>query len=235
MGKPFEIRREIELAAGAEQVWEAIATGSGLAAWFMPMELDRDSPLVTSWEPGRRLGIRTPPAGDGSFQMFDYRLEGDGPGRTTLRFSHSGFTGDDWGEEFEAVTGAGWDMYLHTLGQYLVHFAGRAAVYVEAEAPPASADPDAWPRLVAALRLAEPIEPGAAVRLDLPGVGPVEGVVDYATPTFIGLRAPLALIRFHGRAALGLPVAVSQHTYLTTFDISSAQRGWEAWLASVFG
>jgi hypothetical protein len=125
-------------------------------------------------------------------------------------------------------------MYLHTLGQYLTHFPGRPAVYLEAEGPPASAEADAWPRLITALGLAEPVEPGAAVHLELPGVGAVEGVVDYAGPTFVGLRAPLALIRFHGRALLGMPVAVSQHTYLTTFDTDSAQRGWEAWLAGAF-
>jgi hypothetical protein len=78
------------------------------------------------------------------------------------------------------------------------------------------------------------VEIDTPVRFDLPGVGPVEAVVDYATPTFIGLRAPLALIRFHGRAALKMPVAVSQHTYVATFDLISAQRGWERWLAGVF-
>jgi hypothetical protein len=31
-----------------------------------------------------------------------------------------------------------------------------------------------------------------------------------------------------------MPVAVSQHTYITTFDVASAQRGWETWLAGVF-
>lgn len=234
MGKPFEIRRDIVVDAAPEQLWQAVATGDGLAAWFMPMELDPDSPMVTSFEPGRRLGVRTPPAEDGSFQMFDYRLEAAGPGHTALRFAHSGFTGDGWGDEFEAQTGAGWDMYLHTLGQYLAHFRGHPAVYLEAEAPPASAEPGAWPRLLAALRLAEPAPLGAAVRFDLPGVGAVEGVVDYATPTFIGLRAPMALIRFHGRSALKMPVAVSQHTYISTFDTASAQRGWETWLAEVF-
>ena len=66
MGKPFDIRREVGLVAEPEQVWAAVATGPGLAAWFMPMELDPDSPMVTSWEPGRRLGVRTPPADDGS-------------------------------------------------------------------------------------------------------------------------------------------------------------------------
>ena len=104
MGKPFEIRKEIGLDAGPEQVWAAIATGPGLTAWFMPMEVDPDSPMVTSWEPGRRFAVRIPPAPDGSFQVFDYRIEAAGPGRTVLRFVHSGFTGDDWGDDYDEIT-----------------------------------------------------------------------------------------------------------------------------------
>ena len=234
MGRPFEIRKEIPLDATPEQVWEAIATGPGLTAWFMPMEMDPDSSAVTSWEPGRRLGIRLPSGPDGSFQAFDYRIEANGPGRAVLRFSHSGFTSDEWGDDYEATTSPGWDMYIHTLAQYFAHFADRPALYLEAEAPPASAEPGAWSRLVAALGLTAPVKESAGVRFDLPGVGPVEGVVDYATENFIGLRAPLALIRFHGRAHLGLPVAVSQYTYIATFDVASARRGWETWLAGVF-
>src|SRR5207245_4854505 len=84
MGKPFEIRKEIPLNATPEQVWEAIATGPGLTAWFMPMEVDADSSMVTSWEPGRRLAIRTPSAPDGSFQAFEYRIEAVGQGSTVL-------------------------------------------------------------------------------------------------------------------------------------------------------
>jgi hypothetical protein len=41
-------------------------------------------------------------------------------------------------------------------------------------------------------------------------------------------------LRFHGRARIGMPVTVSQHTYISTFDVASAQRGWESWLAGVF-
>ncbi len=133
MGKPFEIRKEIPLAATPEQVWEAIATGPGLTAWFMPMEVDPDSSMVTSWEPGRRLAIRTPSAPDGSFQGFEYRIEARGQGSTVLRFAHNGFTSDDWGDEYEVVTSSGWDMYFHTLRQYLTHFA------------PASSPPSASP------------------------------------------------------------------------------------------
>jgi hypothetical protein len=32
-----------------------------------------------------------------------------------------------------------------------------------------------------------------------------------------------------------MTVAVSQHTYVTTFDVGRAQKGWESWLAEVFG
>lgn len=234
MGKPFDIRKELALDASSDAVWEAIATAPGLAGWFMPMEIDPKSSTVQAFEPGRRLSVRPQVAPDGSFHAFEYRIEPAGEGGAVLRFGHSGFTSDDWGEDYEAVTSAGWDMYLHTLRQYLTHFAGRPALYLEAQAPPESADQAAWPRLVAGLGLTEPVEEGAGVRFELPGFGPVEGSVDYVAPMFLGLRAPLALIRFHGRFASGMPVAVSQHTYLETFDGDAAQRAWEAWLAGVF-
>jgi hypothetical protein len=235
MGKPFEIRREIPLEATPDEVWKAIATSEGLAAWFMPMELDLDSPVVTSNEPGRRLGIRMPPGDDGSFHAFDYRIESAGPGRSELRFAHSGFTGDGASDDYEALTGAGWDMYLHTLSQYFIHFAGLPAHYVEAEGPPASADESLWPRLLAAVGLTEPVKEGTGVRFDIPRFGAAEGVVDYATSTFLGLRAPSALIRFHGRSGLGMPVAVSLHVYVKTdYDTAGAQHAWESWLADVF-
>lgn len=235
MGKPFEIRREVSLEATPEQVWEAIATGAGLATWFMPMEMDLDSPIVTSNEPGRRLGIRMPAGDDGSFHAFDYRIEAPSPGTVVLRFAHSGFTGDGWSDDYETLTGFGWDMYLHTLSQYLTHFAGLPAHYVEAEGPPASAEEELWPRLLVAIGLTEPVKEGTGVRFDVPTLGAVEGVVDYATPTFVGLRAPSALIRFHGRGRLGMPVAVSLHVYVKTdYDVAGAQRAWESWLAGVF-
>ena len=236
MGKPFEIRKEIPLDATPEAVWEAIATGPGLAAWFMPMEIDPESPVVTAHEPGRRLAIRMPDGPDGSFHAFEYLIEAAGQSSAVLRFVHSGFTSDDWGSyDYETVTGSGWDMYLHTLSQYLTHFAGRPAQYLEAEGPPASADEAAWLRLIAALGLTDPIKEGTGVRFELPGFGPVEGIVDYVSPSFVGLRAPHALIRFHGRSRMGMPVAVSQHTYLETFDGASAERAWDSWLAGVFG
>ena len=218
MAERFEVRRDVALDATPEQVWQAIATGPGLATWFMPMEVDADSEMVVAWEPGKRLAIETPPADDGSTQAFEYLIETSGGGTTVLRFVHSGFLGDDWSDEFEAMTGMGWDMYLDTLAEYFRHFAGRAAVYVEAEGPPSSATDAAWP--LAGSR------PGCRntdrARRRRPhrraGAGPLDGVVDYVSSNFVGVRTVDALIRFHGRAPLDLPVAVSHHAYVEPFD-----------------
>lgn len=238
--KKFEIRKEVALDATPEQVWEAIATGPGLTAWFAPMDVDADSDMVVAWEPGQHLAIQTPQAEDGSTQAFEYLIEARDQGSTVLRFVHSGVLGDDWSDEYEDMTAKGWDMYLHTLAQYLSHFAGRPAVYVEAESPPSSTRPDTWPRLVAALGArsgtgaGRPVELGTTVHLDLLGVGAVDGVVDYLSPNFIGLRTADALIRFHGRAPIGMTVAVSHHAYGTDLDVAKATQAWETWLTDVF-
>ena len=35
-----EVRLELEVPGTPEQVWEAISTGPGISAWFVPSEVD---------------------------------------------------------------------------------------------------------------------------------------------------------------------------------------------------
>lgn len=225
MTREFELPKEVELPASPEEVWQAIATGGGLAAWFMPMEIDPDSPEVVEWDPPRKLTVRTPEADDGSTQAFEYLIEGQGGGTCVLRFVHSGVLGEDWSDEYEGMTASGWDMYLFTLTQYLRHFRARSASYVEAEAPKVGG----WGRL--RLRLG-PLQLGRQVRIDLPGEPPVLGEVDYLTEKFIGLRTPDELIRFHERSAIGMPIAVSDHHFGAPADPRERTESWQRWLAA---
>lgn len=234
MPNEFEINKQVDLAATPEQVWEAIATEQGLAAWFMPMPIDPGDDNITAWEPGRRLRFETPAGGDGTSSAFEYLIEARNGGSTVLRFVHSGFMGDDWGDEFETTTSRGWDMYFATMVQYFAHFGGESATYMEAEGPESSASAEGWHRLRSKLSSPPPTL-GDAVRIVLDGA-PIDGVVDYVTPQFIGLRTNDALIRFHGRWPIGMSIAVSHHAYArghSQRDPEPLVAAWTRWLADV--
>ncbi len=230
MAGEAEVHKDVPLDASPEEVWDAIATGPGLATWFMPMELDPDSGMVVAWEPGKRLAVRTPPSEHGSSEAFEYLIEARDGGSTVLRFAHT-LVGDDWSDEYVSMAGRGWDMYLYTLAEYFAHFRGRPATYVEAEAPPSSAAQEKWSLLLDAVggRTAE-----SAVELTLPGMAPVAGTVDYLTENFLGIRSTDSLVRFHGRWPLGMPVAVSQHVYVEGTDATALAAAWKGWLEDAF-
>lgn len=212
MSRRFEIRRAVELPVPPEQVWRAIATPEGQAGWFMPG--DPDAAEVEA-DPPYRLDVRF------GVQAMEYVLEADGGGSTVLRFVHSGILEEDWSDEFDAMTGAGWDLYLFSLGQYLRHFPDRPAVYAEAEAPQA---PDAWKRVLAALGDPAVGDPVRAAGLP--------GVVDHRSGSHLGIRTANALVRFHDRELIGLPVAVGHHDYTPGADPSALSATWSAWLTT---
>lgn len=218
MSREFEIRRTVALPVPPERVWAAIATPEGQAGWFMPGPEDTSGVDVTA-DPPHRLEVRF------GTQATEYLLDAADGSTTVLRFVHSGILEDDWGDEyaagFDTMTGAGWDLYLFTLGEYLRHFDGRRAVYAEAEAPAA---PDAWPRLLEAL--GDPAEGG---RVDLPGGA---GVVDVRSEHHLGVRTPAALVRFHERSPIGMPVAVGLHDFTPGADPAALTTTWTAWLSA---
>lgn len=247
MAREFEIRKEIEVDASPEQVWDAIATGAGITAWFMPHEVEpgkggtirlaveghRDEATITAWEPAKRLAYRGKPAEDGTVHAMEFRIEGRAGGSTVLRFVHSGVLGDNWDDDYQASADHGWDMYLHTLAEYLTHFAGRPVTFVHASGPPAAAKEDAWPVLLAGLGLDGPVAVGDRVRLAPEGLEPMEGAVDYLGPEFLGVRTADGLYRFHGLARLGLPIAVGHHIFAEV-DQARLERDWTEWLHVLF-
>lgn len=229
MGKEFEIRREVELPATPEEVWEAVATGPGTRSWLFP-EDPGPNDLVESDRP-HRYAVRTEGEG-GWFNAVEFVIEAREGGSTVLRYVHSGvFEEEGWDDQYDAVD-SHTDFYLHTLGQYLEHFAPRTAAYVGGGpgglmAPEASMTPDAFEKLKSALGAANEGE-----RVSLPNGGG-DGVVDYATDKFLGVRTGDALYRFFGRNAFGGPVGMSIH-HFGDVDVDAASRDWSDWLESVY-
>ncbi len=246
MPHPFELRKEITLEATPRQVWEAIATGRGIDAWFMgrnqvePREGGRltmtigdhtEEGTVTAWEPPRRFAYRAESPDGSAFMAFEWLVEGRGDGTTVLRLVQSGVLGDDWETEYDALD-KGWHMYLHQLGQYLRFFSGRPATPVSVMGPgPADAD-RMWAELRRGLGLAGVPAEGDRVRLTPDGLAPIEGVVDYVSPAFLGVRSDDGLYRF-ARGFDG-SVAMGHHLFAHDLDPDEAERAWQAWLGRVF-
>jgi hypothetical protein len=229
MGKEFEIRREVELPATPEQVWEAVATGPGTASWLFPEEPGPND-IVESDRP-YRYAVRTEGEG-GFFNALEFVIEAREGGTAVLRYVHSGvFDDEGWENQYDAVN-SHTDFYLHTLGQYLEHFSPKTATYIGGgpggiDGPEASMTPDAFETLKRAL--------GASAegdRVSLPNGGG-EGVVDYANDRFLGVRTGDALYRFFGRNAFGGPVGMSVH-HFGDVDADATGRNWSDWLQSVY-
>jgi uncharacterized protein YndB with AHSA1/START domain len=246
MGHPFEVRKEIEVEATPEEVWEAIATGPGLDAWFMgrnevePGEGGKVrmtlpawtlESTVTVWDPPKRLVTDTGKDEDGRLMVFEYLIEGRGGGSTVLRFVHSGFlAGDGWETEYEALK-SGDPMYIHKLAQYLKYFRGRTATPVDVYGPQVPDREQAWARFRSGLGLPGAVTEGEQVRLTAEGLPPMEGVVDWVSPETLGLRTSDGLYRFiHG---LGGTVVLGHHIFAEV-DPETTEQAWQAWLDRVF-
>lgn len=241
----FEIQREVEIEPAPEQSWQAIATGPGITSWLMPHEVTPGAggtvrrtvagfeydAAVTEWEPGKPLAYRAPAAPDGSVPAMEFLIEGRDGSATVVRFVPNGFTGDGWGDEYGPGFAHGWELYLHTLREYLLHFAGRPVTYIGATGPATSVDRDNWPALKAGLGIDGPSAVGGLIRLTPAGLSPLTGVVDYLTDAFLGVRTAAGRYRFHGVHGLGTVLAVGHRLYRDDVDRAAVERDWTSWLA----
>ncbi|MGH3873024.1 MAG: SRPBCC domain-containing protein [Pseudonocardiaceae bacterium] len=244
MTEEFEIRRCNELPAGSEQVWDAVATGPGNLGWLYPMEIEPCEggmvsgglATVTVWDPPRRFALRHD-GEDGLSVALEYRIEARDNGgsvlHTVVRRVHSGIVGDEWKTHTDAAD-KHTDFYHHTLEQYLRYFSGQSATYLEAHGPAAATRANAFTVLRRQLRLVDDVTQGDAVRLVLTGFDPLEAVVDYLSPLFIGLRTEDALYRFFGGNAWGWPVGLRHHLFARDVDRDKAEQAWQLWLDGVF-
>jgi uncharacterized protein YndB with AHSA1/START domain len=170
------IELEIEVPGTPEQVWQAIATGPGITAWFVPAKVDQreggvittyhgpgmEAPgIVTAWDPPRRLVYEEelqPPA----VLATEFLVEARSGGTCVVRLVSSLFGGGaDWDRELESMK-EGWGRYLHNLRLYRTHFPGGqcSTIMVTGSAP--GTQHAAWVALTSALGLEDAAEGDSA-------------------------------------------------------------------------
>jgi uncharacterized protein YndB with AHSA1/START domain len=168
---PHRFEFSVELPGTPEQVWQAIATSSGLASWFMPTDVEEraggdftthmgeiDAPgRVGEWEPPRRLVVEEPgwaalaghDGADVTPLVTEYLIEARSGGSCVLRVVSSAFgTGADWEHEFFDEVERYWMPMFDHLRLYLNHFPGQTASLVDTSAEVKASTAD----VVAAIR-----------------------------------------------------------------------------------
>ncbi|MHA4816726.1 SRPBCC family protein [Streptomyces aculeolatus] len=138
---------EIVVPGTPDEVWRAIATGPGHAAWLFPADIDpapggamtvRREPYgetahatVTDWDPPHRFGYEEP-AGPGAPPLAtEFLVQAADGGSCVVRVVNGFRHGGEGWEDLVDGAGEGWRMSLTVLRAYLTHFAGRPAGTVD--------------------------------------------------------------------------------------------------------
>lgn len=138
------VETEVEVPGTPEDVWNAIATGPGISAWFVPSTIDGrvggktiqhfgpDPSMdsvgeITEWQPPHRFVAQT------EEQMgavaSEWTVEAQAGGTCTVRIVHSWFAdSDDWDSQFEGHA-RGWVSFFKILRFYLSHAGDRDAAH----------------------------------------------------------------------------------------------------------
>lgn len=158
------VEMEFLLPGTPEQVWQAMATGPGNAAWFTRAEIEEkiggqltfhfmpgvtSGGTVTGWEPPHRFGYvevgwaeNAPPI---ATEISIVARSGD---QCLVRMVHSLFSAtDDWDNQMEGFE-SGWPGFIEVLRLYLSHHAGENAASFQISANAHGEDLVVWRKLL---------------------------------------------------------------------------------------
>ena len=252
------IQVEVEVPGTPEEVWQAIATGPGISAWFVPAEFEeRDGKpvavklnfgpgmesrsVVTAWDPPRMFAREADGWVPGSPPIAtEFSVEARAGGVCVVRVVNSLFAStDDWDNQLEG-TESGWPGFFRILRIYLTHFRGQPSAMMQWMAPVAGTEAEAWETLTAALGVKGV---SAGQRWIAPaGVPALSGVVERVS------QSPCnALLRLDrpapGTAALGAVNFGGQSMVTLNFYLYGDQAAgtvaretplWQAWIQERF-
>jgi uncharacterized protein YndB with AHSA1/START domain len=158
----------VEVSGTQEEVWQAVATGPGISAWFVPTTFGEVegtpvtvqfnfapgmAPIVpiTAWEPPRMFAAQGEGWGGSPPITTTWRVEPLAAGGCRVRVENSIVADSDaWDAQLQA-TALGWPGFFRTLRLYLTHFRGQPAALLQCVAPVPGIEAEAWAALMSAM------------------------------------------------------------------------------------
>jgi len=245
---------ETEVPGTPEEVWQAIATGPGISAWFVPTRLEEreggaivldfgpgmeSNAVIKAWNPPHRfVGENHEGMGPGSPAMAtEWTVEATSGGTCRVRVVHSWFAStDDWDNQFESVEN-GWPAFFRILNIYLTHFRGQTSEVIPLMAMSSETKSTVWNKLLNSLGFAR-LSEGQRVETahDAPRMaGIVERVVDKQHEELIvRLDEPTSGVAYFLPVGMGGQACLSVSLYLYGAQAKAVATReapvWQAWI-----
>lgn len=251
------VEMEVLVPGTPEQVWQAMATGDGNAAWFTKATIEErvggalefnfgpgmsSSGEVTIWEPPHRFGYvendwgeNAPPV---ATEIVITSRSGD---QCLVRMVHSLYTSsDDWDDQMEGFE-KGWPGFFEVLRIYLANFAGKNAASLKCLVGTTGDQLAIWSRLLEELGLAG-LNVGERRTTSQPEALSVvvERIHQDMEKRFAILRleTPLPGVAIVGTYGLGAKVNVSAFIFFygdnATEKVAAGEGLWREWLVKTF-
>ena len=251
------VQVEVEVPGTPEQVWQAIASGPGISAWFVPTQLEGkvggklacdfgggmvSGAEITEWQPPHRfVATDSTWLQGGPPVATEWTVEAKDGGTCIVRVVHSLFAStDDWDGQIEG-TEHGWPGYFRVLRFYLEHHAGEPSAAFVGMAPSQQPAAATWRTMVQAFG-SEP-KVGERLRLAAPGVAGIGGTVQSVdeVPQGIGVMVKVdapspGVVLLFAMDCMGMQMASMQAFYYGAgCERSAADKdGWQQWLVGLF-
>ena len=252
------IQVDIEVPGTPEEVWQAIATGPGISAWFVPATFEEEGgrpvavrldfgpymesrSVVTAWDPPRLFAREGAGWVPGSPPIAtEFSVEARAGGVCVVRIVQSLFSStDDWDTQ---LTGAeeGWPGIARILRLYLLHFRGQRAAIMQLMAPVSGTATEAWATLTAALGLGGVgVGQGWNAPAGAPALG---GIVEHVSENPYGvllrLDKPGPGTAAFGTIEFGDAVMATLTFYMygeqATANVERETPRWQAWIQECF-
>ncbi len=246
------VRVEVEVAGSQQEAWDAIATGPGVSAWFVPSEFHggEDGPpqslvcdfgggmesraAVTSWDPPRRFTAESHDFAPGGPPVAtEWTVEPLDNDTCLVTVEHSLHSeSSDWDVLLEN-TESGWPAFFTVLRIRMAHFRNEPFAIMDLMGQAATPE-TAWTDLATALNLMDP-SPGdhRTSPPDAPTLaGTVESVPDDSEVLLL-LDQPTPGVAHLFALPAGEATYLSVRLYLYGEDATTAEREepvWQRWM-----